>query len=338
MLDSGNIYIGTINIFFRKIMKKAIIFFAFAIMCCGKPTVNNQAVYGLVIHGGSGTITRKNMSPEKETIYRGKLTEALSAGFEILVKGGSSMDAVETTIRIMEDSPLFNAGKGAVFTNAGTNELDASIMDGSTLQAGAVAGVKTIKNPISAARKVMDETWHVMLAGEGADNFAKEQGLEIVNNDYFYTERRWKALQKAQDSEKHGTVGCVALDRNYNLAAGTSTGGLTNKRWGRIGDTPIVGAGNYANNQTCGVSGTGQGEYFIRGNMAFDVSALMNYSLLSVEQAARQVIDKLSDRGGKGGLIAMDKNGNIAMPFNTEGMYRGYYLNESEPIIKIYND
>ena len=305
---------------------------------CGKTTVNKPDVYGLVIHGGAGTITRKNMSSEKESAYRDKLTEALAAGFEILEKGGSSMDAVETTIKSMEDSPLFNAGKGAVFTNAGTNELDASIMDGSTLQAGAVAGVKTIKNPISAARKVMDETWHVMLAGEGADNFAKEQGLEIVNNDYFYTERRWKALQKAQDSEKHGTVGCVALDRNGNLAAGTSTGGLTNKRWGRIGDTPIVGAGNYANNQTCGVSGTGQGEYFIRGNMAFDVSALMNYSLLSVEQAARQVIDKLSDRGGRGGLIAMDKNGNIAMPFNTEGMYRGYYLNGSEPVIKIYND
>jgi len=319
-------------------MKKVVFFIAFTMMDCGKTTVNKPLVYGLVIHGGAGTITRKNMSPEKESSYRAKLTEALAAGFEILEKGGSSMDAVETTIKIMEDSPLFNAGKGAVFTNAGTNELDASIMDGSTLQAGAVAGVKTIKNPISAARKVMDETWHVMLAGDGADNFAKEQGLEIVNNDYFYTERRWKALQKAQDSEKHGTVGCVALDRNYNLAAGTSTGGLTNKRWGRIGDTPIVGAGNYANNQTCGVSGTGQGEYFIRGNMAFDVSALMNYSSLSVEQAARQVIGKLSRRGGRGGLIAMDKNGNIAMPFNTEGMYRGYYLNGSEPVIKIYND
>ena len=319
-------------------MKKVLLLIAFTMIYCGKTTVNKPDVYGLVIHGGAGTITRKNMSSEKESEYRYKLTEALVAGFEILEKGGSSMDAVETTIKIMEDSPLFNAGKGAVFTNAGTNELDASIMDGSTLQAGAVAGVKTIKNPISAARKVMDETWHVMLAGDGADNFAKEQGLEIVNNDYFYTERRWKALQKAQDSEKHGTVGCVALDRNYNLAAGTSTGGLTNKRWGRIGDTPIVGAGNYANNQTCGVSGTGQGEYFIRGNMAFDVSALMNYSSLSVEQAARRVIDKLSDRGGRGGLIAMDKNGNIAMPFNTEGMYRGYYLNESEPIIKIYND
>ena len=319
-------------------MKKVVLFIAFTMMYCGKTTVNKPAVYGLVIHGGAGTITRKNMSPEKESSYRDKLTEALVAGFEILEKGGSSMDAVETTIRIMEDSPLFNAGKGAVFTNAGTNELDASIMDGSTLQAGAVAGVKTIKNPISAARKVMEETWHVMLAGEGADNFAKEQGLEIVNNDYFYTERRWKALQKSKDSEKHGTVGCVALDRNNNIAAGTSTGGLTNKRWGRIGDTPIVGAGNYANNQTCGVSGTGQGEYFIRGNMAFDVSALMNYSSLPVEKAARKVIDKLSERGGRGGLIAMDKNGNIAMPFNTEGMYRGYYLNGLKPVINIYND
>ena len=294
--------------------------------------------YVLVIHGGAGTILKKNMTPEKELEYRAKLEEALLTGGDILSNGGTSLDAVTQTIIVLENSPLFNAGKGAVFTNAGTNELDASIMDGSTLQAGAVAGVKTIKNPISAARKVMDETWHVMLAGDGADNFAKEQGLEIVNNNYFYTERRWKALQKAQDSEKHGTVGCVALDRNHNLAAGTSTGGLTNKRWGRIGDTPIVGAGNYANNQTCGVSGTGQGEYFIRGNMAFDVSALMNYSSLSVEKAAREVIDKLSQRGGRGGLIAMDKNGNIAMPFNTEGMYRGYYLNESEPIIKIYND
>ena len=313
----------------------------FASLCLATPQHSwgkTPQKFALVIHGGAGSVTRENMSPEKEVLYRTTMEDVMQIGYAILKNGGTSMDAVESTIRIMEDSPLFNAGKGAVFTSAGTNELDASIMDGSTLQAGAVAGVKTIKNPISAARKVMDETWHVILAGDGADYFAKEQGLEIVNNDYFYTERRWKALQKAQDAEKHGTVGCVALDRNGNLVAGTSTGGLTNKRWGRIGDTPIVGAGNYANNQTCGVSGTGQGEYFIRGNMAYDVSALMNYSSLSVEQAARQVIDKLSGRGGRGGLIAMDKNGNIAMPFNTEGMYRGYYLNGSEPVIKIYND
>jgi len=306
-------------------------------MHCGKTPIHNQTVYGLVIHGGAGTITREKMSPEKEAEYRGKITEALTVGYEILEKGNSSLDAVEAVVRIMEDSPLFNAGKGAVFTNAGTNELDASIMDGSTLQAGAVAGVKTVKNPISAARKVMEKTWHVMLSGDGADHFAAEQGLEIVDNNYFYTERRWNALKKAQEEEKHGTVGCVALDKKGNIAAGTSTGGLTNKRWGRVGDTPIIGAGTYANNETCGVSGTGQGEYFIRGNIAYDVSALMIYRSLTVNDAAGQVIDKLSGRGGRGGLIAMDKNGNIAMSFNTEGMYRGYRVNGSESVIKIYN-
>ena len=306
-------------------------------MHCGKTPIHNQTIYGLVIHGGAGTITREKMSPEKEAEYREKITEALTVGYEILEKGNSSLDAVEAVVRIMEDSPLFNAGKGAVFTNAGTNELDASIMDGNTLQAGAVAGVKTVKNPISAARKVMEKTWHVMLSGDGADHFAAEQGLEIVDNNYFYTERRWNALKKAQEEEKHGTVGCVALDKKGNIAAGTSTGGLTNKRWGRIGDTPIIGAGTYANNETCGVSGTGQGEYFIRGNIAYDVSALMIYRSLTVKDAAGQVIDKLSERGGNGGLIAMDKNGKIAMSFNTEGMYRGYRVNGSESVIKIYS-
>ncbi len=319
------------------IINKLSIALVFIIMHCGKTPIHNQTVYGLVIHGGAGTITREKMSPEKEAEYRGKITEALTVGYEILEKGNSSLDAVEAVVRIMEDSPLFNAGKGAVFTNAGTNELDASIMDGSALQAGAVAGVKTVKNPISAARKVMEKTWHVMLSGDGADHFAAEQGLEIVDNNYFYTERRWNALKKAQEEEKHGTVGCVALDKKGNIAAGTSTGGLTNKRWGRVGDTPIIGAGTYANNETCGVSGTGQGEYFIRGNIAYDVSALMIYRSLTVNDAAGQVIDKLSGRGGRGGLIAMDKNGNIAMSFNTEGMYRGYRVNGSESVIKIYN-
>ena len=319
------------------IINKLSIALVFIIMHCGKTPMHNQTVYGLVIHGGAGTITREKMSPEKEAEYRRKITEALTVGYEILEKGNSSLDAVEAVVRIMEDSPLFNAGKGAVFTNAGTNELDASIMDGSTLQAGAVAGVKTVKNPISAARKVMEKTWHVMLSGDGADHFAAEQGLEIVDNNYFYTERRWNALKKAQEEEKHGTVGCVALDKKGNIAAGTSTGGLTNKRWGRVGDTPIIGAGTYANNETCGVSGTGQGEYFIRGNIAYDVSALMIYRSLTVNDAAGQVIDKLSGRGGRGGLIAMDKNGNIAMSFNTEGMYRGYRVNGSESVIKIYN-
>ena len=319
-----------------KIFNILIITLVFTIMYCGKKPLHNPTVYGLVIHGGAGTITKEKMSQEKEAEYRGKIMEALTAGYSILERGDSSLDAVEAVVRIMEDSPLFNAGKGAVFTNEGTNELDASIMDGSTLQAGAVAGVKTVKNPISAARKVMEKTWHVMLTGDGADHFATEQGLEIVDNNYFYTERRWKALKRAQEEEKHGTVGCIALDKNGNITAGTSTGGLTNKRWGRVGDTPIIGAGTYANNETCGVSGTGQGEYFIRGNIAYDVSALMMYRSLTVKDAAGQVIDKLSGNGGKGGLIAMDRNGNIAMSFNTEGMYRGYRMNGSESVIKIY--
>ena len=291
--------------------------------------------YAIAIHGGAGTITRKNMTSEKEEAYRSKLTEALNTGYVVLENGGSSLNAVEATIKILENSDLFNAGKGAVFTNAGTNELDASIMDGSNLKAGAVAGVKTVKNPISAARKVMEETWHVMLSGDGADQFAAAQNLEIVNPSYFYTQRRWDSLKKIQ-SEKHGTVGCVALDQNGNLAAGTSTGGLTNKQWGRIGDSPIIGAGTYANNNTCAVSGTGQGEYFIRGNVAFDVSAVMEYENLSVGKAARKVIGKLSDLGGEGGVIAMDNRGNISMPFNTAGMYRGFRNPGNKPEILIY--
>ena len=297
---------------------------------------NDKIDFAIAIHGGAGTITRKNMTPEKESGYRSKLEEALNTGYSILEKGGLSLDAVEATIRIMEDSELFNAGKGAVFTNAGTNELDASIMDGSNLKAGAVAGVKTVKNPISAARKVMEETWHVMLSGDGADLFAKEQNLEIVDPIYFYTQRRWDSLKKIQ-SEKHGTVGCVALDKNGNLAAGTSTGGLTNKQWGRIGDSPIIGAGTYANNKTCAVSGTGQGEYFIRGNVAYDISAIMEYENLSVGKAARKVISKLSDLGGEGGVIAVDSHGNISMPFNTAGMYRGFRKSNSPAKILIYN-
>jgi len=265
------------------------------------------------------------------------LKETLNVGYSILNKGGTSLDAVEATIRIMENSELFNAGKGAVFTNAGTNELDASIMDGRNLKAGAVARVKTVKNPISAARKVMEETWHVMLSGDGADKFAKEQGLDIVDPNYFYTQRRWDSLKKIQ-VEKHGTVGCVALDKHGNLAAGTSTGGLTNKRWGRVGDSPIIGAGTYANNQTCAVSGTGQGEYFIRGNVAYDVSAIMEYKGKSVGEAAQNVIRKLSDMGGNGGIITMDSKGNISMPFNTAGMYRGFRKAGQAPEIFIYKN
>ncbi|HIA91237.1 MAG TPA: isoaspartyl peptidase/L-asparaginase [Candidatus Marinimicrobia bacterium] len=318
----------------KRLISISIIFFLFS--CAEKA----EQPYGLVIHGGAGTITRENMSTEKEAEYISKLTAALKTGYAILEIGGSSIDAVEATIKVMEDSPLFNAGKGAVFTGAGTNELDASIMDGATLQAGAVAGVKTVKNPISAARKVMEETWHVLLAGEGADAFAKEQGLDIVDNSYFHTEHRFKSLIKAKEKEmeKHGTVGCVALDKKGNLAAGTSTGGLTNKRWGRVGDSPIIGAGTYASNETCAVSGTGQGEYFIRGSVAYDIAAQMDYEKKSVQTAAQAVIDKLTERGGTGGVIVMDSKGNIAVPFNTEGMYRGFYLNDGELTVKIYKD
>jgi L-asparaginase / beta-aspartyl-peptidase len=301
--------------------------------------------YALVIHGGAGTILRENMDEETEAKYRAKLTEALHVGRDVLAKGGSAVDAVEATIRLMEDSPLFNAGKGAVFTEDGVNEMDSSIMDGRDLNAGAVAGVSTVRNPISAARTVMEKSPHVMLAREGAEAFAAEQGLTIVDPEYFYTESRWEALQRALEKrevaadEKHGTVGCVALDREGNLAAGTSTGGMTMKMWGRIGDSPIIGAGTYANNETCGVSATGHGEFFIRNVVAYDISALMQYKGMSLMDAANFVIhDKLVPQGAAGGIVAMDKHGNVAMPFNTSGMYRGYLKSTGEEAVYLYKD
>lgn len=290
--------------------------------------------YVIVVHGGAGNVTPENIPEEIQNDYIDVLSRALDTGFTILQSGGSSLDAVETAIRLMEDSPLFNAGKGAVFTNKGKNELDASIMDGSTLNAGAVASVTDIRNPISAARAVMEQSDHVMLAGKGASRFAREKGLEIVDSSYFYTERRWKSHQQQQKKkivEKHSTVGCIAMDKNGNLAAGTSTGGMTNKMFGRIGDTPIIGAGNYANNKTCAVSATGHGEFFIRYTVAHDISALMEYKNLSLAEAARQVIhEKLEPAGGKGGIIAIDKKGNVAMEFNTSGMFRGYAKSTGE--------
>lgn len=312
------------------------------------PTTSSSSPLTLVIHGGAGTILKKNMTPEKEAAYTSKLNEALEAGFQILEEGGTSMDAIQKTINILEDSPLFNAGKGAVFTNDGHNELDASIMDGKTLNAGAVAGVKTVKNPINAARKVMENSPHVMMAGQGADIFAKEQGLELVDSAYFFTQRRWDSLQKALKKErmeldhddpdkKKGTVGAVALDKYGNLAAGTSTGGMTNKRWGRVGDSPIIGAGTYANNQTCAVSSTGHGEFFIRNVVAYDIAALMEYGNKSLEEAADYVVNqKLKQQDGRGGVIALDAKGNIAMPFNTEGMYRGFIQKKGEGKVLIY--
>jgi beta-aspartyl-peptidase (threonine type) len=260
----------------------------------------------------------------------------------------------------MEESPLFNAGKGAVFTNAGTNELDASFMDGKTLNAGAIAGVKDIKSPIEAARKVMTDSEHVMLSGEGASTFAKEKGLEIVDPSYFYTERRFKSLERIRDREKteldhddkkamfydsdiknakYGTVGCVALDKDGNISAGTSTGGMTNKRWGRIGDAPIIGSGTYANNKTCGVSSTGWGEYFIRSQVAYDISAQMEYSNKSLKEATTDVIqNKLTKLGGTGGVVALDKNGNMSFEFNTAGMYRASMDDKGNLVVKIYKE
>ena len=322
-------------------------------------TVPDRAEFAIVIHGGAGTILKKNMTAEKESAYKAVLEKAIRTGYEILKAGGSSLDAVTKTINVMEDSPLFNAGKGSVFTNAETNELDASIMDGKTLNAGASAGTTTVKNPIDLARAVMDNSPHVMMAGQGAERFAKEQGLELVDPSYFYTESRFKSLQRIKATEKveldhddkqayydpairdhkFGTVGCAALDKNGNLAAGTSTGGMTNKRWGRVGDAPIIGAGTYANNTTCAVSSTGWGEYFIRAMVAHDISALMEYKGLSLADAARTVIhDKVGGLGGDGGIVAVDKSGNMVFEFNTAGMYRASMNDKGELIIKIYRE
>ena len=304
--------------------------------------------YALVIHGGAGVILREKLDPETEQAYRAELLEALKTGEKILAGGGTSLDAVEAVINLMEDSPLFNAGRGAVFTEAGKNEMDASIMTGHDLNAGAVAGVTTVKNPISAARRVMTHSEHVMLAREGAEAFAAEQGLEIVDPSYFRTEPRWESYLKlkaereptAGDGDgKHGTVGCVALDKQGNIAAGTSTGGMTLKKWGRIGDSPIIGAGTYANNRTCGVSATGHGEYFIRNVVAYDISALMEYRGLSLAEAADLVVKgKLVSQGATGGVVALDRQGNIAMSFNTPGMYRGFLKSSGEVGVYIFGD
>ncbi len=295
----------------------------------------------LVIHGGAGTILKENMSPEKEKAYRDKLEEALQTGYKMLEEGGTSMSAVVATIQVMEESPLFNSGVGAVYTHEGRHELDASVMDGNTGKAGAVAGVTTIKSPIRAALEVMNNSPHVMMAGSGAEIFAEEQGLDMVDNSYFGTERRKKALEKVLEIEaektsdllqyqnwKYGTVGAVALDKEGNIAAGTSTGGMTNKRYGRIGDSPIIGAGTFAENSSCGVSATGHGEYFIRNAVAYDIAARMKYLNISVGKSAKEVIQKkLVEKGGFGGVVCLDRAGNIAMEFNTAGMYRGYMKN-----------
>ncbi len=314
--------------------------------------------FGFVIHGGAGTIERSRMTPERERAYRDKLTEALLAGFEVLRGGGQCLDAVVAAITLLEDSPLFNAGKGAVFTHEGTNELDSSIMDGRTLKAGAVAGLRRVKNPILLARLVMEQSPHVMMTGEGAETFAAQKGVELVDPKYFYTEERWQQLQRMKEAEKSppprrsqlekgplnfdehkfGTVGAVALDRAGNLGAGTSTGGMTNKRFGRVGDSPIIGAGTYADNETCAVSCTGDGEFFIRTVVAHNVSAMMGYAGKSVAEAAAAALEKVGKIGGTGGLIALDRRGNFTTPFNTSGMYRGWVGADGQPHVAIYKD
>ncbi len=308
--------------------------------------------FAIVIHGGAGYISKENMPLEKQKKYKIVLEKALNKGYEIIENGGTAIDAVQNTLMILEDSPLFNAGRGAVYNNQGKNKMDASIMDGKTLNAGAVAGVSNIKNPIQLARLVMDSTKHVLLAGKGAEIFAEQQQLKFENDAYFYTKRQHEYLLKVQKREreiklqksisktdinnsniqihtlensKYGTVGAVALDKAGNIAAATSTGGLTNKKYGRIGDSPIIGAGTYANNKTCGVSCTGTGEYFIRTLAAHEVSNLIQYKKRSAKEAIKEVIHtQINNLGGKGGIIILDKQGNIAWDFNTKGMFRAY--------------
>lgn len=335
--------------------------------------------WAIAVHGGAGTARREDIGGDRERQFRDKLTEALDAGGQVLAAGGSALDAVEAALRILEDSPLFNAGKGAVFTHDGRNELDASIMDGSTLMAGAVAAVHHVKNPITLSRLVMEASPHVLLAGEGAEEFALEQGIELVPASYFFTEARWQSLQRALEAEQRaeaggatgareratptsiageratdacgsatepaatvgeqGTVGAVALDRQGNLAAGTSTGGRNNKRYGRIGDSPIVGAGTYADNAACAVSGTGHGEYFILNAVAYDICARVRYLEETIHDAAEYVVmGVLAEQSADGGVIAMDPEGNVAMPFNTSAMLRGYLRAGGEPEVAIFRE
>lgn len=303
----------------------------------------------IAIHGGAGTLLKGMMTPEKELAYKIALEIALNAGYDILENGGTALDAVQKAVCCLEDSPLFNAGKGSVFTAVGSHEMDASIMDGKTLKAGAVSLITGIKNPVSLARDVMDKSEHVFMAGEGAMVFANQHGHLLEAQDYFYDELRYQQWQEIKESgtfqldhakkkdSKFGTVGAVACDQNGNIAAATSTGGMTNKKYGRVGDSPMIGAGNYANNETCAISCTGSGEYFIRGVVAYDVACLIEHKNLSLEAAASEVIHKRVLRlGGDGGLIAINQFGEIAMPFNTEGMYRAKRTSDGDKEISIY--
>lgn len=326
-------------------------FIAFFFATPGMAEHHERAPITIVIHGGAGALAPGRYTPEEEAAFTGKLTEALNAGYAVLENGGAALDAVEAAIVLMEDAPQFNAGKGAVFTREGKNELDSSIMDGATLNAGAVAGVRRVKNPIKLARAVMENSPHVMFARDGAEKFAEENGLEMVRPGYFKTEHRWKAYKRARKAEKqnkkdaalfhdfkYGTVGAVALDAKGNLAAGTSTGGMMMKRYGRVGDTPIIGAGTFADNKSCAVSSTGWGEYFIRLTIARDVCAQVEYQGKSVEAAADDVIHgRLQEMGADGGVIALAPDGSYAMTFNSKGMFRGVKNADTE-MVAIYGE
>lgn len=305
----------------------------------------------IAIHGGAGTILKKNITPEQEAAYKKGLKQALDVGYAALEQNKTAVEAVELSIIEMENSPLFNAGKGSVFTNKGTHEMDASIMEGKTLHAGAVALVHKIKNPISLARLIMEKSEHVMLVGEGAIEFAEKLECKFEQDRYFYDEFRYQQWLEVKGSDKvqldHsvnknkniGTIGAVALDVFGNLAAGTSTGGVTNKKIGRIGDSPIIGSGTYANNNSCAISCTGTGEFFIRGVVAYDISCLMEYKEMSLDDACHEVVNnKLLKLGGDGGLVGVDANGNIAISFNTEGMYRAHKQSDKSEVIAIYKE
>ncbi len=332
------------------IMKNRVGWPLLAALWCG-PAAAGEAPVAIAVHGGAGTILRSELDAETEQAVRAALERAARAGHDVLTKGGASLDAVQAAVLVLEDSPLFNAGKGAVFNHDGVNELDAAIMDGASLNAGAVAGLTRVRNPILAARRVMEASPHVLLFGAGAEAFAVEQGVTLVEPEYFYTEKRWQQLQRARAREGatlglnagadrvFSTVGAVALDGDGNLAAATSTGGQTTNRFGRVGDVPVIGAGTYADNQSCAVSATGHGEYFIRSVVAHDICALVAYRDLSLAEAADAVVmKKLVERGGRGGVIAVDRRGNIAMPFNTEGMYRAAIRPDGRLAVAIYGD
>ena len=317
-------------------MKKYLCLLIIILFSCNNHDENKIAI---VIHGGAGIILKENISKSKEDSIINKLDEAISKGWELLKKGESSEMAVIETIKILEDSPLFNAGKGSVFNNEGKVENDASIMKGNDLNAGASSGTSNVKNPITLAANIMNHSEHVFLSGKGAENFAKNRNLEIVNNEYFHTKFRYNQLLNKKGEDKYGTVGCVAIDVNGNIVAGTSTGGMTNKKWCRIGDSPIIGAGTYANNSTCGISSTGSGEYFIRTVAAYQVSSLLENHNYDLKKAMYKVIhEKIGGIGGDGGMIGIDKNSNISMEFNTPGMYRAYVNKYGEKEILLYEE